>query len=931
LLAVAASLRGASGGAAPAPRPAAERHAVRVVDLRCEYLVDPIGIDVRTPRLSFRLENPDASARGTRQAAWRILVSSSAEALAEDKGDLWDSRAVASPRTTHIRYGGRPLRSNQEVFWKARAHYDSGRISEWSAPARWSMGLLAPEDWKARWIGSSQVSVPSRPAGLPEGNLMPDPWLRKTFVLEAAPLRAIAYVASVGYHELYVNGTKAGDAVLEPAATDHTKRARYVAYDVSKLLRAGSNALGLWLGVSWSIYPPYRTADKPQTPIALAQLELTLPRGRSERVVTDGTWKTHASPNTTLGQWNFRNFGGELYDATKELANWARAELDDSAWKPVAVYAPRLELSAETVEPNRIVKRIPAVAMEDRPGGAYRVDMGVNFAGWMEIDVAAEPGSRVDFLFSERPDREMTHKLQSAYVVGPSGTGTFRNRFNYHSGRFITVKGLRARPSLEDFRGFLVRSDYRRAARFESSSDLMNRLFEVFLWTFENLSLGGYVVDCPQRERMGYGGDAHATTEPALASYELGAFFTKWAQDWRDVQGTDSSWGVGVAAGEAGSGGRKSDGNLPYTAPTYWGGGGPAWSGFSVTLPWLLHRYYGDVRILEDNFRMIERWLEFLETRSRDDMLVRWGGQWDFLGDWLWPGARGVNGDTQETLFFNNCYWIFNLDTAARIAEVLERNQAARSYRARAEAVRRAVHAKFWNAADASYVNGFQAYLAIALLAGVPPEPLRPAVWKRLEREILVERKGHIWAGITGGAFLMKTLLEADRVDLMYEMASKQDYPSWGDMLNRGATTFWESWADDDHSKLHSSYLHIGYLFIPGLAGIRPDPELPGFSSFVIRPAVLADKGLTWVKGSLDTLHGTIESEWRVERGRLTMNVTVPANTTARLYVPTLDAASVRESGKPAASSAGVKPLAGEAGRAVFRLQAGRYAFDAPY
>lgn len=903
----------------------------RVVDLRCEYLKDPLGIDGTKPRLSWRLETDDVASRGTRQAGFRILVSASPEALARDQGDLWDSGEVASSRTTLVEYVGSPLRSNQAVWWKVRARDGSGRLTEWSAPAAWSMGLLAPEDWTGRWIGTDEVYRSVKTPGLPDGNAMPDPWLRKTFELQAAPVRAIAYVASVGYHELHVNGQKAGDVVLEPAVTDHSKRARYVAYDVTKLLRPGKNALGLWLGVSWSIYPPYKTPDKPQTPIVLAQVEIELSGGRTERVTTDASWRTHASPNTTLGQWNFRSFGGELYDANKEIAGWSGPGLDDQAWKPVTVYAPKLELSAEKVEPNRIVKQLPAVAIEEPAAGVYRVDMGVNFAGWMEIDVEAEPGSRIDFFFSERGHLELTHALRSAFVVGPSGRGTFRNRFNYHSGRFITVKGLAHRPSLEDFRGFLVRTDFARAAQFESSSPLLNRLFEVFLWTFENLSLGGYVVDCPQRERMGYGGDAHASTEPALFSYQLGAFYNKWAEDWRDVQGTESSWGVGVKAGQPGAGDKKVDGNLPHTAPTYWGGGGPGWSGFSVTLPWLVYRHYGDVRILEDNFRMIERWLAFLESKSQNDMLVRWGGEWDFLGDWLWPGARGVNGDTRETLFFNNCYWIFNLETAARIADALEKRDAARAWRTRAKQVKRAVHAKFYDAEQSSYVNGFQAYLAIALLVGLPPDHLRPAVWKRLEHEILVARQGHIWAGITGGAFLLKALLEADRVDLIYEMAAKQDYPSWGDMLERGATTFWESWEDDHHSKLHSSYLHVGYLFIPGLAGIRPDTDQPGYTSFVIKPAVLADKGLTWVKGSLETMHGTIASEWRVEGGRLHMNVTVPPNTTSRLYVPTKDPKGVREGGKPASSATGVKALGTQTGRAVFRLDPGRYSFDAAY
>jgi alpha-L-rhamnosidase len=327
---------------------------------------------------------------------------------------------------------------------------------------------------------------------------------------------------------------------------------------------------------------------------------------------------------------------------------------------------------------------------------------------------------------------------------------------------------------------------------------------------------------------------------------------------------------------------------------------------------------------------MMEGWLAFLETKSKDDLLVRWGGEWDFLGDWLWPGAKGVNGDTPETLFFNNAYWIYNLQTAARIADVLGKTTEAEKLRARADAVRKAAHARFFNAKENSYVNGSQAYLAIALYAGVPPEDVRPAVWKRLEDEILVNRKGHIWAGITGGAFLMKTLLAAERHDLIRTMASQEEYPGWGDMLKRGATTFWESWEDNSGlSYLHSSYLYLGQWFIEGLGGIRPDPAAGGFKDFLIRPAVFADPGLRKVTTSYESPYGRIESAWEVSDETLKMAVTVPPNTTATCSVPTSNLHSVLEGGRPESQVRGIEWVRNEDGRVVMRLQPGRYAFTA--
>ncbi|MEK7994811.1 MAG: family 78 glycoside hydrolase catalytic domain, partial [Planctomycetota bacterium] len=505
---------------------------------------------------------------------------------------------------------------------------------------------------------------------------------------------------------------------------------------------------------------------------------------------------------------------------------------------------------------------VKPAAIEQIEGEGYRVDMGVNFVGLVELDVKGQPGDIVELQFSEDEKKLMTHKLHSAYRIGPSGRGTFANRFNYASGRWILIKGLGYKPALEDIRGYFVRTDYERAGRFECSNKLLNDIYNLVLWTFENLSLGGYVVDCPQRERMGYGG------------------------------------------------------------------GGPAWSGYCVTLPWYMYERYGDLRILEENLATIELWLAFLETKSKNDMLVRWGGQWDFLGDWLWPGAEGVNGDTRETLFFNNCYWIYNLQTAAQIAEALGKDDLAGKYRSRAETVRQAVHKEFFDPAENGYVNNFQAYLAAALLVGLPPENVQPAVSKRFEDEILIHRKGHFWGGITGGYFIVKNLIEFDRADLMFEMAAKEDYPGWGDMLRRGATTAWEAW-DGRNSLLHSSYLHIGAWFIEGLAGIQPDPSGPGYKRFIIKPSVLRDKPLDWVKAQFESPYGTIESEWRIRNGVLELRISVPPNTTATLYVPTKDRKSIKEANVPLAKVRGVRFLRDENGGPVLEIQPGHYSFEA--
>ncbi len=888
---------------------AAPHASLAVEDLRCEYLTNPLGLDVREPRLSWKSAATDPGTRGLKQTGYQVVAASTMELLLKDIGDLWDTGGVLSDQSLNLDYGGHPLAAGQECHWKVRVRDQNGAWSRWSMPARWTMGLLAPSDWTALWIGTDQL-FERKPGSPPPDNQVPDPWFRKVLVLDEAPRRATVYLASVGYHELFINGQKVGDAILAPSATDHSHRARYNTYEIASQLHPGTNVIGVWLGVSWSIFPSYQTNDKPRTPIVMAQADLLFKNRAPQRVVTDGTWKTHPSPNRLLGVWDFMHFGGELYDANRELPGWAEAGLDDSQWKNATTYHPQLALSADRVESNRLGRRIQPVAIEETTNGWYRVDMGINFAGWTEIEVAGQPGDRVDFEFSENPKETMTHRLHSAYIIGPLGRGVFRNRFNYSVGRWILVKGLKYKPAISHFTGWLVRTDYRRTGHFECSHPLLNQIYETTLWTFENLSLGGYVVDCPQRERMGYGGDAHATTETGLKNYDLGAFYTKWSQDWRDVQ--------------------RPDGNLPYTAPTYWGGGGPGWSGYCVTLPWEMFQHFGDVRILAENYPTIQRWLAFLETKSAGDMLVRWGGEWDFLGDWLWPGAEGVNGDTPETLFYNNCYWIYNLQTAARIARVLGHGEHAQKWQERAAQVRHAVHVRFFNARENSYVNGFQAYLAVALLVGLPPREVEPAVWKRLEDEILIRRQGHIHAGITGGAFLFKTLRAHDRHDLLCEMVAQEDFPGWGDMLKRGATTMWESW-EGTLSLLHSSYLYPGAWFMDGLGGIQPGPDGQGFKDFLLKPAMLKRLPIEWVKTSYDSPYGTIVTQWKFQGAQIHLGTVVPPNTTAILILPARSAAAIRESGRPLQEVASLSVLKEAAGQVALKLGSGHYQFQADY
>lgn len=911
-----------TGSAAPS--------TLRPASLLCEDLSDPVGLDVLQPRLSWQLVPTNPQARAQAQTAFQIQVSSRPEDFQTGRPDLWDPGWNDDSAAQTVVYGGRNLHYGDRAFWQVRVKDEKGRVSTWSPTASWFVGPCEAADWTALWIGTDEIFERS-PGWPPPDNTLRDPWFRTTVDLAAEPANAMLHVASVGYHEVYINGRRAGDQVLAPCVTDHSQRARYVSYDITSLLRPGRNAVGLWLGTSWSIFPPMSHSGRPATPIVMAQADVELKDGRKLRLGTDASWRTHPSPSTLLGVWDFMHFGGELYDATKEIPDWCSPDLDDSAWKSATVYDPKLTVSAQRVEPNRLQQALRPARIEEVWPGTWRIDMGVNFAGWIAVKLQGDPGDQVEILWSERESEEMTHRLHSTYIIGDSGEGTFRNRFNYGSGRWITVKGSKHPPGRNDVQGWAIRTDYPRTGSFRCSNDRLNQIYDTILWTFENLTLGGYVVDCPQRERMGYGGDGHATIQTALDNYRTVAFYSKWSEDWRDVQGKAASWGVGVPKGDPGSGGETTEtGNLPYTAPTYWGGGGPAWSGFCVTLPWEVFRRTGDPRILSDNFSTIERWLAFLESKADQDLLRRWGGRWDFLGDWLWPGAEGVNGDTRETLFFNNCYWIYNLETAAQIADILDQTQSSLAWRARAHRVRRAVHREFFNADDASYVNGLQAHLAIALVAKVPPLEVRDRVQARLEKEILETRDGHFWGGITGGAFIVNYLLEANRPDLMFTMVNQPDYPGWAHMLAKGATTVWEDW-EGTKSLLHSSYLHAGAWFTQGLAGIRPGEGGRAYRRFEIRPGIWAGCPLEHVEAITGTPFGPIRSAWRKENDAFIFELTIPPGSQADFYLPpALGYRAISEGERTVERIRGVSASRSDQGRNwVLTLDPGHYSLRA--
>jgi alpha-L-rhamnosidase len=870
-----------------------------LTNLRCEYLSNPLGIDAERPRLSWVIES---ARRGERQTAYRVLAASTPELLAKEQGDLWDSGNAASDQSIQVEYGGKPLLSRTRCHWKVRIWDKDGKASAWSQPALWTMGLLKRSDWTARMIATSW----------PGPTDMPLPWFRKTFVLDAKPKRATAYVCALGYYELYINGRKVGDHVLSPAVCDYTKHAFYVTHDISDYLAPGKNCIGVWLGRGWFSKGKVRGAFH-DGPVVMAQFDI----GDSLRIGTDETWKVRPSPITALGSGIVHEFGGERYDAAQELPGWSSAALDDSGWSvPVVVQPPNVEISAQMVEPNRITETLTATSVTQAGPGKYVVDMGRNFSGWIEMKVRGRKGQTLTIHYPY----PTYGPQQDEYIMRDDGVETWQNcRFNYHATRTFTVSGFPEKPEAADIKGYLIHTDYEAASEFACSNEQLNWIYRTVCWTERCLTLGGYAVDCPHRERMGYG-DGSASMETMLYNFGAGAFYTKWLGDWRDGQDPVT-------------------GDMPHVAPAFYPGpgGGPAWGDICVVLPWQVYLQYGDRRVLEANYPTIQRWLKFQDSKTTDGLLRPYVGigcdqmAWSFLGDWVPPRGPGQGtgtGASRSVLFFNNGYYLYNLEMAGKMARVLGKTQDGAAYGKKVDALRAAMQREFKDPDDGAYAEGEQTPLALSLLTSLIPQGQRGEVEARLERDIVDRRKGHLDTGILGTYFLIKELTDLGRHDLVYTMVNQTTFPGWGHMMKNDATTIWEEWGGGN-SGIHSSFLSIGAWFIEGIGGIQGYESNPGFAHFLIRPGVVGD--LKFARTKYRSIRGDIISNWQREGGKLSMDLTIPANTTATVFVPAKDAAGVAESGKPAGQAEGVKFLRLEGDYAVFGVGSGKYSFAAAF
>lgn len=890
--------------------------------LRCEYQVNPLGIDTARPRLSWQLP---ASGRGVRQTAYRILVASSDALLKADTGDLWDSGRVESAQSFGIEYAGRALRSRTRYGWKVKVWSSAGEAT--SEPAWWETALLPDQDWQGVWIRHN------RPAPGSEAAFYEDqaaPLLRRPFRVEKKMRRARAYISGLGYYELRINGRKIGDQVLDPGWTSYSRRVLYATHDITAALQPGDNVAGVILGNGWYNPLPLRmwghlnlrehlTVGQPRL---IAEFHLDYEDGSSERIVSDGTWKTADSPI-------LRNsvYLGEVYDARKEAEGWDRPGFDDHDWTPaVAAAEPVGKLRCQSAPPIRVGRTLTPVAVTEPAPGLFVFDLGENIAGSIRLRVRGPRGQTVTATCGELldPDGRVNARTSACgqikkgrclggagapenafhryqYTLKGDGEEVYTPRFAYSGFRYVEVEGYPGRPDAAAVEGRVMHADVASAGGFECSNGLFNRIQAAFRRSLLS-NLFSVQSDCPHREKFGYGGDMVACSEAAVYNFDLSLFYAKAVEDLADAVRpnggfTETAPHSGVTARGLGEG----------SGPMLWGTAHPV-------LQERLLAFYGNERLLSEQYDTTRRWFELLAAAAEDHIIKPCLGDHESLA----PNSPEVS---------NTSYYYHTALAFSAFCRRLGKAEEAGHYAGLAERIRESFIRHFLDPATGRCKDGTQANQSFALVHDLVPEPLCERVMAVLVDDVMNRNGGHLTTGIFGTDCLLQALSAGGRVDVAYTVVNQETFPGWGWMFANGATTLWEHWEKDEEtfSHNHPMFGSVSAWFLKYLAGIRPAEGTAGFEQVVIAPRI--PQGLTWVQGHHESIHGRVVSHWKREGDRLTMDVVIPPNTTATVHVPARDAAAVMESGRPAAQAPGVEFLRLENGAAVFRLGSGTYAF----
>jgi alpha-L-rhamnosidase len=898
---------------------------IHIDRLSCEYRIDPLGIDTPRPRLSWTLSS---SIRGQFQTAFQILVASSENKLNESDADLWNSGKIISRQSLNIEYVGKELESRLRCFWKVRVWGKRGEVSRWSKTAWWEMAFLEEDEWNAYWIDDGKEN-PAIDEDFYKDD--PAPLFRKEFAFEKTVKKARLYITGLGYYEAYLNGNRVGNSVLEPAWTNYSKRVFYSVYDVLPHLQKGANCIGVTLGNGWYNPLPMRMWGRLNLreylttgrPCFIAQLELTYTDGTRKTVISDESWKVRDGPI-------LRNniYLGEVYDARLEVTDWNRCRIDVSDWRPAAIASEQnRRLLVQPLPPIRVTATLQPVKITQSSLGVYIVDMGQNFSGWVRYKFKAPKGTRIQCRYGEllyengalNPMTSVCGQIKGTrmnlngeeipiggpgspeiawqvdtYIAGGSGWELYTPRFTFHAFRYVEISGYPGDITPDMIMGLRLNSDVAEAGSFSCSNEMFNDIQTMSLWTFLS-NLYSIQSDCPHRERFGYGGDIVSTHEALMFNYDMAAFYAKNVQDW-----SDSVLDEGMLTDTA-----------PYVGIQYCGVG---WAMVHPLLQINLYRYYGDKRTLERQYAVSRRWLGLVQ-KLYPDFIVKEG-----LSD-----HESLNETPSEELV--TPLYFYSAHLLSKMAEILKQKEDKKEYEDLTAKIKSAYLDRFWRKDTGCIAPGTQTSQSFGLYLGLVPEGNQDKALAYLEK-LIEEKQGHLTTGILGTPFLLDVLCRHDLYDIAYRIVNKRSFPSWGYMLEQGATTLWEHWefSDNTYSHNHPMFGSVSQWFYNWLGGIQAAPDAVGFDKIIIRPQVIDD--LEWVECSHNSVRGKIMCNWHKKEGSIFFEIMIPVNIEATVYLPNLINGQIFENGNRLEAAEGIQFIKKGDRSRVYRVESGTYMFE---
>ncbi len=867
------------------------------VDLRCEYLTMPIGIDAPQPRFSWKMSDHQP---GAKQTAYQIFVGTDSFQLLKGKADMWQSNKQPVD-VNLVTYKGKALQPFTKYYWRIDIWNKSNLKNNHIEISGFETGMMSMKNWQGAWISDNE--------GM---EFKPAPYFRKTFVPVKKIKAARAYIAVAGLYELTINGQKVGDHRLDPMYTRFDRRTLYVAYDVTRQIKEGTNVVGVLLGNGWynhqstAVWNFHKAAWRAR-PAFCMDLRIIYTDGSTETIVSNTQWKTSLSPVTFNSIYT-----AEHYDARLEQRGWDEPGFNDSNWK-AATYrpAPSNNIVAQLLQPIRNVEEISSRSVNKINDTTYVFDLGRNISGVSQISLAGKAGTvirlkHVERLYKNgradmsnidvhyRPTDSLDPFQTDIFILKGKGEERFIPRFNYKGFQYVEVTSSDPiQLNKESLKGYFMHSDVQPIGMISSSNSTVDKIWQATNNSYLS-NLFGYPTDCPQREKNGWTGDAHIAIETGLYSFDGITIYEKWMADHRDVQ--------------------QPNGVLPSIIPTSnWGfewGNGPDWTSTIAIVPWEVYLFYGDTKILADNYDNIKRYVDHLDQISPSG-LTTWG-----LGDWV--PVKSVS----PVELTSSAYFFYDATIISKAAKLLNRQADYLKYNALAIKVKNAINEKYLNKTTGIYGNGLQTELAVPLHMGIVPDEFKMLVAANLAKRIEADSI-HLDVGILGAKAVLNALSDNEYADLAYKIAARETYPSWGWWIKNGATTLYENWnidAANDISLNHIMFGEIGAWFYKGLGGIKPDELQPGFKNVLLYPNFV--QGLDSFTAQHQGPLGTIISKWKRVGNAIVYSVSIPPNTTADIHFPKFEGKSAWLNGKP------VTKLNGESSGKPYRVQAGEYSFE---